>query len=116
MKITTGTRVLVLALLMAMATACAPSHTGPRARYVVPTPQGAATECKPDTPTRKWAVVVGINAYSDERITNLKGAVTDAWAFYHYLASPKGGAIPCGMRFPCVLGWFIAFRLFLMCL
>lgn len=94
MKITTGTRVLVLALLMAMATACAPSHTGPRARYVVPTPQGAATECKPDTPTRKWAVVVGINAYSDERITNLKGAVTDAWAFYHYLASPKGGAIP----------------------
>ncbi len=50
-------------------------------------------QCTPDLPSRKWAVVVGVNFYQDEFIPDLSGAVNDAWAFYHFLASPKGGAV-----------------------
>ena len=39
-------------------------------------------------------MVIGINEYQDEGIPDLDGAVNDAWAFYHYIASPAGGSIP----------------------
>ena len=53
----------------------------------------AQVECVPNAPSRKWAVVIGVNFYNDERIPDLGGAVNDAWSFYHFLASPEGGAI-----------------------
>ncbi len=63
-------------------------------RYVV---SGALSssqmQCTADAPSRKWAVVVGINFYQDERIPDLTGAVNDAWSFYHFLSSPKGAGI-----------------------
>ncbi len=42
----------------------------------------------------QWAVVVGINDYRDQKISDLSGAVPDAWTFYHYLTSPFGSKIP----------------------
>ena len=49
--------------------------------------------CDPKRPPETWGVIVGVNFYQDEGISDLKGAVADAWAFYHFLASPKGGNV-----------------------
>lgn len=63
-------------------------------RYVMSGTQAEAqSQCSAQAPSRKWAVVVGVNFYKDERIPDLGGAVNDAWSFYHFLASPQGGAV-----------------------
>ena len=63
-------------------------------RYVMSGELSASqAQCTPASPSRKWAVVVGVNFYKDERIPDLGGAVNDAWSFYHFLSSPKGGAV-----------------------
>ena len=41
-----------------------------------------------------WGVVIGVNEYLDEGISDLKGSVSDAWIIYHYLTNPSGGGIP----------------------
>ena len=72
--------------------------TGTRgARYVMRDEVAAPTvACATDLAPRMWGVVVGVNFYNDRRIPDLRGAVNDAWAFYHFLASPAGGAVPRG--------------------
>jgi len=62
-------------------------------RYVIPATEEPLVQCLPTEPPRKWAVVIGVNWYKDERIPDLGGAVNDAWAFYHYMASPSGGGV-----------------------
>ncbi len=63
-------------------------------RYVLTTPLEALSQCREDAPRKQWAVVIGVNDYQDEGIPDLDGAVNDAWSFYHFLASPAGGAVP----------------------
>ena len=68
-------------------------------RYVMTTPMEPLMACRDDRAPMKWAVIVGINDYKDEGISDLQGAVNDAWSFYHYLSSPHGGAVsPQRMR------------------
>ena len=62
-------------------------------RYVVAGNQALAQACLADSPSRKWAVVIGVDFYQDDRIPDLSGAVNDAWSFYHFLASPAGGGV-----------------------
>ena len=60
-------------------------------RYVMPIQSvNAPTQCNSTQSAKAWAVVAGVNFYQDERIPDLKGAVNDAWNFYHYLVSPNG--------------------------
>ena len=54
-----------------------------------PITSSCGTSHKPQT----WGVVIGINEYQDDGITDLKGSVYDAWIFYHYLTSPSGGGV-----------------------
>lgn len=84
----------LLCPLWFLACASPPAARSTKARYVLPTSATAISPCQNDAPARQWAVVIGINDYQDEGIPDLDGAVNDAWAFYHYLASPAGGAIP----------------------
>ena len=49
--------------------------------------------CDPKRLPKTWGVIFGVNFYQYEGISELKGAVADAWAFYHFLASPKGGNV-----------------------
>ena len=63
-------------------------------RYVTAAPEaGLAQGCSANAPAKKWAVIIGVNFYADDRIPDLGGAVNDAWSFYHFLASPSGGAV-----------------------
>ena len=60
-------------------------------RYVMPTKSiGTKNHCLTRQSAKSWAVIAGINFYQDDRIPDLKGAVNDAWNFYHYLVSPQG--------------------------
>ena len=60
-------------------------------RYVMPIEsKQTQNRCQTQQTTKSWAVIAGINFYQDERIPDLKGAVNDAWNFYHYLVSPQG--------------------------
>ena len=60
-------------------------------RYVMPVlSKGIPNRCQPQQKSKSWAVIAGINFYQDKRIPDLKGAVNDAWNFYHYLVSPDG--------------------------
>jgi len=70
---------------------------GPDDRRVRVRARGAAGEASVEvTPEigRRWAVVVGISKYADERITPLTYADDDARAMVAFLRSPEGGAIP----------------------
>ena len=60
--------------------------------------------CLPQQAAQKWAVVVGIDKYKDSGIPNLQGASHDAWSFYHYLSSPKGGKVSAKRRL-LLLNW-----------
>lgn len=65
-------------------------------RYAIPPEkvQALTRGCGAGHRPQTWGVIIGINEYQDEGITDLKGSVSDAWIFYHYLTSPAGGAIP----------------------
>ena len=82
------------AILVCLATAACATTADPtrRGRFVTPA-EAPAPSCEGQD-SKTLAVVVGVNFYQDERISDLKGAASDAWAFYHLLASPDGGAIP----------------------
>jgi hypothetical protein len=54
----------------------------------------AKQSCDVNRDPQTWGVIIGINDYVDEGISDLKGSVADAWIFYHYLTSPGGGAVP----------------------
>jgi hypothetical protein len=41
-----------------------------------------------------WAIVVGIDTYFDPNLPSLKGPANDAQAFYDWVTSPEGGAVP----------------------
>ena len=43
-----------------------------------------------------WAIVVGIDTYFDPNLPSLKGPANDAQAFYDWVTSPEGGAVPAG--------------------
>jgi len=43
-----------------------------------------------------WAIVVGIDTYFDPNLPSLKGPENDAQAFYEWVTSPEGGAVPKG--------------------
>lgn len=43
---------------------------------------------------RRWAVVIGVSSYTDERIRPLRYAANDARAMYDFLRSPGGGEVP----------------------
>ena len=91
-----GATLMTLALAAVALSGCA--HSGSedtaRSRYISASPMEPFGECRTEAPSRQWAVVIGINDYQDEGITDLQGAVNDAWAFYHYLVSPAGGGVP----------------------
>lgn len=44
----------------------------------------------------RWAVVVGISEYADDRIPDLRYADDDARSVYEFLRSPEGGEVPEG--------------------
>lgn len=46
------------------------------------------------TPSRRWAVVIGVSRYRDNRIRQLQFADRDAEAIKDFLVDPKGGAVP----------------------
>jgi uncharacterized caspase-like protein len=85
----------ILLLMVCSTLACGGPETVIKGnRYVMSGDLASAqVACAPNAPSRKWAVVMGVNFYNDERIPDLGGAVNDAWSFYHFLASPEGGAI-----------------------
>jgi hypothetical protein len=84
--------VLVLIILSIFCQSCKSTQTQYMGnRYVVADQtQNFVKTCDKMTPAKSWAVITGINFYQDSRISDLKGAVDDAWNFYHYLVSPKG--------------------------
>ena len=43
---------------------------------------------------KKWAVVIGISDYKDNKIPSLRYSSNDASAFYSWLISPNGGRLP----------------------
>jgi hypothetical protein len=59
-----------------------------RARLRIPVVQGLKT------PSRRWALVIGVSRYSDNRISQLQFADRDAEAIRNFLVDPKGGAVP----------------------
>ena len=83
--------------LLSLACGSAQQHQG-QYRYVVTQSEGSGvvTSCGNQRAPQIWGVVVGVNEYQDDGITDLKGSVSDAWIFYHYLASPAGGKVPRG--------------------
>jgi uncharacterized caspase-like protein len=86
---------VVMGVALVATTACATTTTVDTGRYTrnAAAPPSTRHACKPDAPPQKWAVVIGINFYEDDRISDLGGAVNDAWTFYHYLANPNGGGV-----------------------
>jgi uncharacterized caspase-like protein len=56
--------------------------------YYTPSSQPKATE------QRKFAVIIGINKYADQKINSLKVAGVDATSIYQILTDPKGGGFP----------------------
>jgi protein O-mannosyl-transferase len=68
---------------------------------------------------KTWAVIAGVSAYQNKEIDPLQFAHADAKAFYDYLISPAGGAVPEGQiqlllneqattaRFDAALNWLI---------
>jgi protein O-mannosyl-transferase len=84
----------------------------------------AAIQMRAQTPApgggnKTWAVIAGVSAYQNKEIAPLQFAHADAKAFYDYLISPAGGAVPKGQiqlllneqattaRFDAALNWLI---------
>ena len=65
-------------------------------RYLTPSSDLTRNACEASQASNTWAVIVGVDRYLDPSISDLRGAVSDAWVFYHYLASPAGGRVPTG--------------------
>lgn len=91
---------LFMLCLITLCSGCA-SAPGTRGgisnRYVVNADIKAPTlSCSASQDPKVWGVIIGINDYQDEGITDLKGSVPDAWIMYHYLTSPQGGGVPAG--------------------
>ena len=45
-------------------------------------------------PPKIWAVIIGVADYRDSKVADLKFAESDAKAYYDFLKSPAGGAVP----------------------
>ncbi len=87
------TSILAIAAAVCLAGCATTAEPGLRGRYVSESKVAIQVNCEGAEP-KTLAVVVGVNQYQDERISDLQGAASDAWAFYHYLASPAGGGLP----------------------
>ena len=59
-----------------------------RAHLRIPVIQGTRTL------SQRWAVVIGVSHYRDNRIPQLQFAAEDAKAIRDFLVNPKGGAVP----------------------
>jgi hypothetical protein len=59
-----------------------------RARLRIPVIQGV------QTPSQRWAVVIGVSHYRDSQISQLQFADRDAEAIRDFLVDPKGGGVP----------------------
>jgi len=89
-----------LGALLCLLSACSagPSTRGLKLRpYLTPPAPTAQATPEVDRCARapeRWAVVIGVSDYQDPNISDLDGAATDAWTFYHYLTNPNGARIP----------------------